>query len=353
MKKILLFFVLLLIVPIAHCNNGNDDKQVASKSLVKTFTTSSTPTLNVDNRYGMVTVSVWSRNAVEVSAHLKGYGTTTKIAGQVLDNIDVQITGSGSTVDVHTQILKSMDNVRNVGCEINLDIKVPLSTYLNLENKYGHVKVERTTKSLKATVKYGNLSVGDVAERSTIDIKYGNLDIQRAGDLTLDIKYGNMRIGQVGTLNLTSSYGKHTVDKAGAVYGMVKYDVYTFGSVNSIDFSGSGYTIFSIDELRGSVNLPDLRYGKLKVDRVLGSFKSINVQSSYSDVKIGIDGAASFALKLSTSYGSLNLGDFQARLSGITTSGSMQHVTCNVGDQPGSRSITVSNRYGDIQLEKK
>lgn len=352
MKKLLLFFALLLVVPVANCGNDNDEKESASKVLSKTFATSSTPTLNVNNCYGRVTVLVWSRNAVEVTASLKGYGATAKIAEQVLGSIDVQITGLGNTVDVYTQIVKGMEQARNVGYEINLDIKVPLSTYLNLENKYGHVKVERTTKSLNATVKYGNLSVGEVAERSTINVKYGNLDVQRAGDITLDIKYGNMRIGQVETLNLTSSYGKHTVDKAGAVYGMVKYDGYTFGSVNSIDFSGSGYTTFSIGELRGFINLPDLRYGKLKVDRVLGSFKSINVQASYSDVKIGVDGATSFALKLSTSYGSLNLGNFQARLSGITTSGSMRQVMCNVGDQPGSRSITVSNRYGNIQLEK-
>lgn len=363
MKKFLI--LILAALPMLCAAKTKDDSArighyKAQKEVARLFNTSATPALNVVNKYGRIVISNWDQNAIDVQAEIKVTCSNTKKVQAILDCIDVGLVQTGNIVTVRTTIdSKSLEAIKgrneNANYQINITIKAPKSTTMSVENKYGHTQIESTSRALTAAIKYGDLTVGEIGEPSSVEIKYGNLAIEKASDLDLNIKYGNSKVTTMGNLRiLESGYGNHKYGTVGSVTGSVKYDNYSFETVNGVfQMSECKYTNVTIENLNGALNIGELAYGNLKVRNLSSSFGTFTVAARYSGVSVVVGSGVPLRLSLRNSYGDINADNLsKGTFINKIYQGNSKSLELIIGNSP-SNMIKISNRYGNISVTNK
>ena len=97
MKKHYNLFILLFLIPILGIANDNTfiSKQ---KNIKKTYIVNSTAGIDIDNKYGNITVSTWDEDKVDLDITIKVTGSNENWVNERLNSIDVNITALKSLV---------------------------------------------------------------------------------------------------------------------------------------------------------------------------------------------------------------------------------------------------------------
>ena len=275
------------------------------------------------------------------------------------------------TVCIFTSTLFASD--KESKREIKKEFSVGANPTLQIENKYGHIRVVEGTESkiifeieiigkgssadlalkLAESVSIDFSQNGDkvsaktvfesincnncgrtihytvVAPKSvTMDLvnKYGNIYLQNAiRPLRVDLKYGNLEANSLADVNIDIKYGNVTLETC-ADYKMDSgYGKFRIGKANRMNVSSkyddfqigtvadfnldTKYTKVKIDQLNNSFVCNDFKYGSLAINDISTQFSRIKVSAGYSSIKLALDKRHSFKANLSTRYGKINAGN--------------------------------------------
>mgnify|MGYP001053193761 FL=1 len=116
-----------------------------------------------------------------------------------------------------------------------------------------------------------------------------------------------------------------------------------------------GYSNFEIGELKESFIVSDMRYGNLKINKIDTDFDEINIEASYTPIRLGITPQHNFQVKLYNRYGNIKTNGLTFH--NVKLEDENDRFTKNITGIVGSSSspkakITISNRYADIIFEK-
>ena len=335
--KLLLIFVMFLTLQA--------QAEKITKKIYKSFPVNQVSKLELSNKYGNIQIDDNRKDSVVIDVVIWVDGSGSR-AQRLLDNIDVDINTSGSTVSATTNIHDSFNN-NSQDFSIDYHVSVPVDRELAVTQKYGNVNMNNLTGKGIFDIKYGEIRANNLFSPSlTMDLAYSKANIEATKDFNLTIRYSKLSLAKGENLNLDSKYSGLILGDFRDVTIDSRYDDVRFKTINSIT-ANSMYTGYKIEKLLSSLVLTN-GYGDFNVGTIPASFKNIKVSSRYASIRLGIESGASYKLDGSVRY--CDLKHPSGKLNRMKEDTSYEvHGTVGESDSPKA-TVTVESSYGNVNL---
>lgn len=353
MKKHYNILILFLLLPFLGFSN-DDNLSTKQKTIKKTYIVNSDAGIDIDNKYGDITVSTWNEDKIDIDITIKVTSGNESWVNEKLNSIDVDITALKSMVTAVTNIgsssLKSRGSTNSF--EINYVIKIPKNGTVKLNNKYGDITTLTLESTTDITCKYGKIVLGKLNGSSNrIELGYcqnSTIDYIKNGEI--EARYSNLKINESGNLTIDSNYTDLFLLQEGQ---NIKYDsnysTFKLQKINSLTGSGN-YLSVTIGEVSGNLNV-DATYSKINVGTLNEKPKNVNINSSYTNVSLGYNPNYAFDFDINTKYGNIKY-DNTLDVS-VTESKSSAKRVSGYNKKKGQSKIAITTSYGNASLIKK
>ncbi|MDR2811429.1 MAG: hypothetical protein LBB84_12910 [Tannerellaceae bacterium] len=274
-----------------------DELDVSKKKEInQSFPVSLTDRLKVENKYGDVTITHWTKNEVDIRVVVEAKANTEAKAQQVLENIQIELRKSDNTVYGITSIRNNIGSGRQ-SYTIHYFISMPSKLPIDLSVRYGGINLpENNEGKANLELKYGTLSAGNFTQSVIIDAEYSKLSLGNAESLTMDLKYcGSVVAGNIRTLSLDSQYSGIKLRDADQLRIDNAYGGITIEKVNRIS-AETKYGNIQIGYVNEELQIGTLAYSTLTVDKLNANFKSVHVEATHSTLKLSISPQAAFRI---------------------------------------------------------
>jgi hypothetical protein len=318
-----------------------------------------TKTLDINNKYGDVVIQSWDKDQIIIDVKVTVDMSSKERAQNYLDKIDVQFSEGTNVISAKT-IIEDNFNFSGWGdskrFRIDYNIKMPVGTDLTLLNKYGNTNIDELHGLMDLDIKYGNLTAGKLTRGNTkplsqLTIAYGKGTIEETGWLNLNERYvGSMEISKSQALLLDSKYSKLILGETSSIVGESKYDNIKIENIKNLVLD-NGYTEVNIGELTKKLTYTG-NYGSFSIDRIPAGFESLDVETHYMGVKLGIEESASYKLEAKVTYGGLKYNEDNFKNQRRIVENNSHEVSGTVGkeENPTSR-VNVLASYGSVKLD--
>jgi hypothetical protein len=348
----LLLLVLLLTLPALKAEE-------VTKEFHKEFTAGPNTALNIDNKYGDVVIQSWDKKQVVIDIKITVNHPSQDRARKYLNQIDVQFSDNESLISAKT-VIDNDFNFTGWGGDskkfsIDYNIKMPVEMALSLGNKYGNTDIDELHGLVNLNIKYGNLNAGkltrgNIKPLSTLNLAYGKSSIDEAGWMDLTIRYsGTFSVDKSQALLLDSKYSKLTIGETSSIVGESKYDNIRIEKINNFVLD-NGYCDVKIDELTKKLSYTG-SYGSLEIEKILKGFETLETDTRYLGIKLGIEENASYKLDAKLSYGGLKYNEDRFRNQKRIIENNSTELSGIIGESesPTSR-VSVKSSYGTVRL---
>jgi len=315
-------------------------------------------TLAISNKYGDVVIQSWDKDQIVIDVKVTVDMSNRDKAQSFLDKIDVQFSEGTNVISAKTVL---EDNFNFSGWSdskrfrIDYNIKMPVGTDLTLSNKYGNTDIDELHGLMDLDIKYGNLTAGkltrgNIKPLSRLILAYGKGTIDETGWLDLNERYvGSMEIAKSQAILLDSKYSKIMLGETSSMVGESKYDNIKIETIKNLVLE-NGYTEVNIGELIKKLNYSG-SYGSFSIDRIPAGFESLDVDTHYMGVKLGIEESACYKLDAKVTYGGLKYDEdnFKNQRRVIENNSTELSGTVGKEENPSSK-VNVLSSYGTVRL---
>jgi hypothetical protein len=329
-----------------------------TKEFHKEYTAGAGTTLEISNRYGDVSVQSWDKDQVVIDVKVTVEMPNREKAEKNLSYIDVQFSEGENLISAKTVI---DDNFNFTGWgdsrkfSIDYTVRMPAATALTLANKYGNTKIDELHGLVNLDIKYGNITAGKLTRGNTkplskLTLAYGKGQIDETGWMDLTIRYvGSFAITKSQALLLDSKYSKLSLGETSSIVGESKYDNIRIETINNLVLE-NGYTETNVGTLEKKLNYNG-SYGSFSIEKVPADFESINIETRYMGVRLGIEESANYKLDAKVTYGGLKYNEDNFKNERRIIENNSHEVSGIVGngDSPKA-SIKVNSSYGSVKL---
>ena len=334
--------------------------QELTKDFHKEYTAGTNTTLEISNRYGDVVIESWDKDQVVIDVKVTLEMPNRTKAEKLLSYIDVNFSEGDNLISAQT-VIDDKFNFTGWGFDsrkfsIDYKVKMPVGTALTLSNKYGNTDINELHGLTNLDIKYGNLIAGkltrgNVKPLNKLNLAYGKGTITEAGWIDVTIRYsGKFEISKSQAILLDSKYSKLSLGETSSIVGASKYDNIRIESINNLVIE-DGYSEINIGTLKKKLHYTG-SYGSLTAETIPTGFESIDVETRYMGVKLGIDEAASYNLDAKVSYGGIKYNQDNFRNQRRNIENNKQEVSGVVGksDSPSAH-VKVVASYGTVKLD--
>jgi len=348
----------LLFIPLLLLSFTLTAQDEVSKEFHKEFTAGVNTTLQINNKYGDVLITSWDKNQIVIDVRVTVEMANKERAEKLMSYIDVQFSESDNLVSAKT-IIDDKFNFSGWGngsrkFSIDYTIKMPVNNALTLTNRYGNTDIDVLTGLLNLDIKYGDITAGkltrgNIKPLSRLVLAYGKGSIDEAGWLDVNLRYcGTTNIVKSQALLLDSKYSKLVIGETSSVVGVAKYDNLKIESINNLVLE-NGYTDVNIGTLTKKLEYNG-SYGSFSVDRIPAGFESIDVETHYMGVRLGIVDNANYNLDARVSYGGLKYNEENFSAQRRIIENNSNEVSGTVGKDGASAKVKVLASYGTVRL---
>lgn len=352
MKKHYNLLILLFIIPFLGF--ANDDGYISKQKVVKkTYIVNSDAGIDIDSKYGNISVTTWDEDKIDIEVIIKVSGNNENWVDEKLNSIDIDITALKSMVSASTNIGKSTLKSRGSSnsFEINYTIKIPKNGTVKLNNRYGNITTGDLGAATNIFCKYGKINLGKLnGDTNTVHIEYcKNSNIEYIKDGNIEARYSNLKINDAGKINLNTSYTDVAIGESQILKYACNYGTFKFQKLGSVAGAGN-YLNVNIDEILNSLNV-NLNYGKLAIGAINQNANNITVNAGYSDVSMKYDTNYAFDFDISTRYSGIKT-DSTLQIS-VNEEKSNSKKVSGFYKKKNQNKVVLTSNYGNITLVKK
>ncbi len=312
MKNIYKIIFLFLLTPLLiFANNASKGKHTKTKIIKREFSVNLNATVDLDNKYGSIDIQTWDQNIVTLEIIITTKSSNESKAQNKLDDIYIDFENSKTRVFAKTKIEKpnswNWGNSNNISMDIQYIVRIPKSNNLIVDMDYGDVMIDELYGKSDINIDYGRLIAGELSnttnninldystgttieflKKGNINADYSTISIEKTGNINLNADYSTITIDNGSSVKYDLDYGNLTIDYAGSIIGTSDYTSLDFGTI-------SDYMSVNAD------------YGNLKIREMGPNFTSVDIETEYISVKIGVNSNSSFELEIHTQYGSVKV----------------------------------------------
>ena len=348
--------LLLAAIFLSFALNAQEE---LSKDYHKEYKVSPSMTLDLNNRYGDINVETSGTDQVVIDVKVTLKYPNRERAEKLLSYIDVEFTDDPERISVKTVIDDRFSFTGWSGesrrFSIEYVVKMPEKMNLALSNRYGNTMLDDLSGQVSLDIKYGNLTAskfsrGNEKPLNSISLAYGKGSIEEAGWLDGLFRYcGNFSINKSQAILLDSRYSKVQLGTTSSVVGETKYDNLRIENINNLVLE-SAYTDINIGTLSNKLSF-NVSYGSFTIEMVPEGFESIELESRYTGVRIGIDESASYKLEGKVAYGGLKFNEDNFKNTKHIVENTSTTVEGIVGKEESPTAfVRIDSSYGTIKL---
>ncbi len=341
----------MLLIPVLGFSN-DDTFITKQKNIKKTYIVNSNAGIDINNKYGNITVSTWDEDKIDLDITIKVNGPNENWVNERLNSIDIDITALKGMVSAVTNIgnssLKSKGS--NNSFEINYVIKIPKNGPVKLVNRYGNISTLNLESTTDISCKYGKVNLGKLnGPNNQIEIAYcqnSSIDYIKTG--SIDARYSGLKIDDSGNLNLNANYTDVNLISGQNIKSDCNYGTLKFQKINSLNGSGNYLTII-VGEVSSNFSF-DTNYSKISIAALNEKAGNVNINSGYTDIAIGYVPNYAFDFDISAKYSNIK----HDNTLDITTSDTKSNSKRIAGfyKKKGQNKININSNYGNITLTK-
>ena len=338
------------------------------KTINKEFDISASGIVDITNRYGHVDIQTWSGNKVKFEVTILIDARSQEKADETFDRIDIDFNNSSARVTAVTNISTVKSWRRWFGnntdkFQINYKVHLPASVEIDIENKYGDIYVPSMSNRATVVLKYGNLRMDAIGGDVDLTLGYSKGNLTSAHNLDLSLSYSQLRCGDLqnvivgskystfeaksaGTIRSNSGYDDYRIESAESIDNVGKYDDMILGTIGSVDFD-TKYSNIDITSLSGSAEFLT-KYGGIEVQSVEAGFTYIDINSSFTGVKLEISPSARYTLEAVCKYCSIKTGEME--ITHEIQRNSENEIRGFRGSREANSKITAVMSYGGLTV---
>lgn len=339
--KTLKFKILVTIVLLISLNVNAER---ISKRVYKNYPVNAVQKLDINNKYGNIYIENNRTDSVIVSADIWVEGSSDR-AKRLLDDINVTVNQSGSTVTAVTEI----ENTMNGNNEFSIDyhISIPADRELLVVQKYGTVNMKDLTGKGIFEIKYGALNGQKLLSPDLrMDIAYSKVNVDEIKDIVLVLSYSKIKLGKGNNLRLETRYSGVDINNCDQIIADSKYDNYNVQNMNTLIIN-SMYTGITVNRLTEKLSLIN-GYGGVTIKEIPAGFESITIENKYAGIKLGIAAGAAYKLNGKVRYSDIKHPDGKLNKMRENTS---YEVNGTIGNSENPKSsVRIDSSYGSVNL---
>lgn len=352
-KQVNFYFtsVLILLFLISDLSVfAKAQESIKRRETSQSYNVSQSDKLQVDNRFGNITITHWSKNEVSIRVVIECKAPSDDRAQANLDRIQIETKREGDIISAITTIKERNGNFNNESMTINYYIQMPSKLAADLSQKYGNINLPSDNNGkLDIHVKYGNLNGGDFTANTTIEAKYGNIEVGNLQDAQLDLGYvGSANIKNGKHLNIDSKYSNLKINSIESLKMTLKYGNFTIESAETVNLEIK-YSDATIGTLKRSLKVDELGYGNLRINNLSPSFERIDVASHYGNLDVRVPAKTAFRVVAEgMKYSSCDVNGFN-----VTRKNSDDEEKSHTYEINGGSQRTIhfeGNRYGNLKV---
>lgn len=351
MKKHYKILILFLLIPFLGFSN--DDTYITKqKTIKKTYIVNSNAGIDIDNKYGNISVSTWDEDKIDLDITIKVNGTNESWVNEKLNSIDVDITALKSLVSAVTSIGNSTFKSKgsNNSFEINYILKIPKNGSVKLANRYGNISTLNLESTTDISCKYGKVTLAKLNGSSNrVEIAYcQNSSIEYIKNGNIQARYSGLKINDSGNLNLDASYTDVTLNDGQNIKYDCNYGNLKFQKINSLTGSGNYLTV-SIAEVSSTFTL-DTNYSKVSIGTMNDKSGNVNINSGYTDISLGYNPNYAFDFDITARYANIK-HDNSLDISVSEVKSNTKRIS-GFYKKKGQNKVNINSNYGNISLTK-
>jgi hypothetical protein len=315
-----------------NVNNEEYSKKVASGEIIekiknysKSYPADANDVLQISNTFGKVFVNTWAKKEFKVDVQMKFGADDEEYVNKMIDGSSIIDSKEGSVVSFRTNLARINNRHGSNHIEVNYTVYMPASNALDLTNKFG------------------NVILPDLSGKVTLAVNFGNLIAQQLTNTENDIQIKFTQSGPSSIALLNG--GKFKLE-----YGKLKAGI--FNNVNA-DIS---FSTIDVDKLKNAASFK-VRYGDgVNIGTIDKSVKSINVNASFSKIKLDFKDSESFNFDVITKFGGFNYNDDKTKVTAKTPSDEERGWSATktykgyIGKNNSDGKITINASYSDVKF---
>jgi hypothetical protein len=357
MKKSVYKKGLLLLLPILLVTVTAAAQEV-TKQFNEKYSAGASTTLQINNRYGDVTIDSWDQNEVlidvKVTVELPGRDKAQKL----MDYINVEFSQNGDVITAKT-VIDDRFSFRGWGgnkkFSIDYNVKMPLQASLSLRNMYGNSELDELHGQAQFDIRFGDINIGKLTRDNEkplnrLSLSHGKCSVDEAGWLDLVIRFaGDVTITKSRAILLDSKHSKLKIGETSSLVGETEFGSLQIGTINNLVLE-NGFTDTRIETLTSKLEF-DGSHGNFTVSYIPTGFESVDVTTKHMGVNLGIDKEANYNLEARVSYGDLRYDENNFVNKRRIIENTSKEIAGVVGTNESPRAnVNVSSSYGTVRL---
>lgn len=272
----------------------------------KTFGVGPGTRLEIQNKYGKISLQTWEKNEVSFEVEVKLTESSSSKLRKLREDIHIEFSSKASSVMGHTVIdsessrisseIKSIGSTisgSNKRVEINYLVKLPAYMDVRLINKFGDIYMDDIEGTVDIALSNGVLKANDLKGHSKLDLNFANAMLKDLGVAEVHLSYSDLSMDNASQLDLESKSSKLNADSINILNITARRDKLYVKKVEYLHGNSSFSEIWIYDFLKEC----DLymKYGKLTLEQISRGFENIQVESDNADLLLYLEPGSSFS----------------------------------------------------------
>lgn len=276
--------------------------QVYTEQIERAFRASSSTTVEVQNKYGIVHVETWKKDSVKISIDFRVEANSQEKLDNVKNTIMFDFSPSKYKIQAKTTFTKARGLITefvdafvpSTQVVIDYTVFIPEKSPLIIKNKFGNIYLDELTGNVDIELSNGDLTAEKLTGKTNLKLSSGNSEIEELKNGTIQIAYGDLVIKKAQNLNLETRSSKVKIEQANMLNIKSSRDKYTISQADELTCEGS-ITTLKLDNLENEINC-SLKYGGVSIDNVRKTFQFINLESEYADIDLIFEHGSAYNL---------------------------------------------------------
>jgi hypothetical protein len=306
-----------LLMAQNNTDEKNTKKEIVEKEINQEMSVDKNSDILIEAESRTIEIKTWDQPKVKLSTKISFSGTSEMKDEEWFDRLNVSLKTLGSSVRIlakpgynfssYSYSGGSVKNVRIVnedGVPLGkgrsaVTVYVPRDAKLEIDNKYGNIKVDGNLGMLKLISTNGNVEAGNI-EKFSLRSKYGNVlagDIKNADveimnghftaknidRLDIDSKYASVEAVKIQDATVRSTNDDYDVDEAGSVQGRKAYGSFRINTLKkAIDMEGGNADI--------------------KIRNIASTTETVKINNKYADLRLPVRDLKAYQVDMQGRY---------------------------------------------------
>jgi hypothetical protein len=282
----------------------------------------------------------------------------------MFNGININITGSSFQVRAESEFNQNIDILfesfkgmtsklipYESRLQINYFISAPEYLDMQITNKYGDVYMENNTGKFSLSLSNGSFKANSLDESNQIELTFCDATINKIRKGYINSSFSDVEIGESQEIKISSISSKFNFKKIGKLDAESRRDKFYIGIASEVR-GNSYFTDYRIGELEKEIDVVS-KYGSVNADDIQKGLDFININSSYSDISLTFDPAASYNLDIRHVNAFLVLPEKNSDIEKKTVNeDKKEYMTFGkVGKNPGSVKVSIDATRGNIYIK--